>query len=297
MITYQIKETIGLNFSPEFENPIAVVNSLSKMFESIVSFQTELIKRADPLIDIQFFLSDVRHGSILSDYIRSILIPEASDTTALPTVKGNLVEYSKLSQDEYMDSISENNGEIIKNDKVHEINNRIIKIAETTGVTESGNYRPPNKLTIASSLELLAESTSLLKIEDAFYFPNNTKTKEIRKVYTNIDYGELKNEMASRVKETDIHKTLTIKTADFLGKSKWKLKLENGKTIEVKILDNTWLEKFHAYSEMIGSGDFIEFDGSLKDIYDEYNNLIDSQYTILKVKGLHHADAKNELEF
>jgi hypothetical protein len=297
MITYQLKDSIGLDFSPGAENPIVVFNSLAQMFEGIVTLQTEVIKKVDPLIDIQFFLSDIRHGSIFSDYIKKILIPEVGDTTAPPEAKGDLLQYSQLSQEGAMKCIVEKEGEVIKNEKIHEIKKEILRYSEETGVNRNANFRPPNVLKIASSIELLGKSTSLLSLSDKFYFPNNRRIKEVGKIYTAIDYAELKIEIAKKINETPIHKILKIKIADFLGKSKWKLVLENGEIIKVKILDSEWLNKFHFRKETIGSGDTIEFDGIVRDVFDESDNLIDSQYTILKIIMVHEAEHENELDF
>jgi hypothetical protein len=108
--------------------------------------------------------------------------------------------------------------------------------------------------------------------------------------------SELKRELANRIEETPIHQHFKIKIVDFLGKSRWKFVLSDGRTITARILDDVWLAKFHAHSETIGSGDSIEIDGIVKDTYDESGNLLDSEYTINHVVKLHNV-TKGEQEF
>jgi hypothetical protein len=294
----QEKYTVGLDFIPESESPVVLFDSFSKMFTSIIQINTELIKKVDPLIDIQFLLVDIKHGSIFTDYLKRILIPEKSDNvTVYPEAKGNLLDYSKLSQNGIIESLTEKEGQIIKNENIGKMHEKIVEYSSVTGVNKNLNYRPPNKLTLASAIDLLGESTATLAVSDKYYFQDDTERRELRKIYTDIDYNELRREMAKRIIETPIESILKIKIADFLGKSRWKFKLNNNATIEAKILDEEWLEKFHSRIEVIVPGDSIEISGMVTDTYDDFGNRIDSQYTILKIKRIHKPDEQREIEF
>jgi hypothetical protein len=290
--------TIGLDFTPESESPVVLFDSFSKMFTSIININTELIKKIDPLIDVQYLLRDIRHGSIFSDIIKKIIIPEKEDNVIVfPEVKGNILDYSNLSQDGIIDSLTENEGQIIKNNKMDEIQEKIVRYSSATGVNANLNFRFPNKITLANAIDLLSEATTMLAVGDKYYFQGKIGRKEIRKIYTDIDYNELKQEMAKKIIETPIHLALKIKIADFLGRSRWKFKLDNNATIEAKILDEEWLEKFHSRIELIGPGDSIEISGTATDIYDDFGNRIDSQYIILKVIKVRKPDVQREIEF
>jgi hypothetical protein len=290
--------TIGLDFTPESESPVVLFDSFSKMFTSIININTELIKKVDPLIDVQYLLLDIRHGSIFSDIIKKIIIPEKDDNvTVFPEAKGNILDYSNLSQNGVIDILTEKEGLIIENDNMDEIHEKIVGYSSTTGVNANLNFRPPNKITLANAIDLLSDSTTMLAIGDKYYFQGKTERKEIRKIYTDFDYNELKREMAKKIIETPIHLILKIKIADFLGKSRWKFKLDNNAAIEAKILDEEWLEKFHSKIEIIGPGDSIEISGIVTDTYDDFGNQIDSQYTILKIIRVHKPNEQRKLEF
>lgn len=103
--------------------------------------------------------------------------------------------------------------------------------------------------------------------------------------------------MTEKIIETPIHIKLKIKIADFLGHSRWKFKLENGKTIDAKILDEVWLNKFHEKKEILGPGDSIEIKGTVKDYYDETGNMIYSDYIINNVIRIHEANDQREINF
>ena len=292
------EEIIKLDFQKESESPDIIFHSLQTMFNSIITLQNELLSKVDPLLDIQFILSDLKYSSIISTYIKKILIPDEEDNiTTIPTVEGNIMQYLNASQDSVINTVSNFDGLLIKNDTLNEIVENISKISVETGVSKNVNFRMPNKIIIAKSLEQLEDSTNILDLKDKYHFIRKNEEKTIRKVYLNIDYDQLKNEMTEKIIETPIHIKLKIKIADFLGHSRWKFKLENGKTIDAKILDEVWLNKFHEKKEILGPGDSIEIKGTVKDYYDETGNMIYSDYIINNVIRIHEANDQREINF
>jgi len=292
------KSTIGIDFVPETESPLVLFDSLIKMFSSIIDINTELVKKIDPLIEIKFLLVDISHGSIWTNYLKQIIIPEKDDNvTVYPEGKGNIPDYTRFSQGRIIDTLSNANGQLIKNENINEIHDTIVKYSHMTGVNENPNYKPPNKLVLANAIDSLGKSTTILAASDKYYFQDKYEKKEIRKIYTEIDYNEIKREMTKKKVETTIHIKLKIKTADFLGRSRWKFKLDNNNTIEAKILDEDWLERFHAQRENIGPGDSIEISGTVIDSYDDFGNLIYSQYIILKVIKVHKPYEQSKFEY
>jgi hypothetical protein len=259
----------------------------------------ELVKKVDPLISVQFYLLDIHQGSIWSRIIKKFIIPENNDGFIIPPEgKGNIPHYSNLTQDFILDKMIEKKDEIIKNDRIDEINEHIIEFSKTTGVSENKYFQPPNKFVIATAIDLLGQSTRMLDVADRYYFERENKTREISRIFTDIDYDKIKKEMAKKIEEMPIHQILKIKIADFLGKSRWKFKLVDGRTIDAKIEDEIWLELFHSKQVKIGSGDSIEIDGIVTITYDTIGNIIDTQYTILKVGPIHEANyEQNELDF
>jgi translation initiation factor IF-1 len=230
---------------------------------------------------------------------KKFIIPEKNDGFIIPPEgKGDIPHYSNLAQDYILDHITEKRNEIIKNDKIDEINERIIEFSKTTGVNENKYYQSPNKFVIATAIDLLGQSTRMLDVADRYYFERGNEKKEISRIFTDIDYDKIKKEMVKKIEEVPIHQILKIKIADFLGKSRWKFKLVDGKTIDAKIEDKTWLNLFHSKQVKIGSGDSIEIDGVVTITYDAIGNIIDTQYTISKVGLIHEANhEQSELDF
>jgi len=299
VITLEQEDTIKLDFLKNSEHPDRVFGSLQKAFEHVILFQSDLIHSIDPLIDIRFFLLGIRPGSIFSDYVKKIIYPEQTDpVTARPEPKGNLLDFVNQSQGDLLGTVDTKPNLVINNDTVSEIQERVIKNAQTSGVASSPNFRAISKTSIADSVLLLEEATHYLREEETYTFTNGNvvETKVIRRIQTKIDKQAIKMELANTFLETPIHMRLKVKIADFLGKSRWKFKLEDGTTIEAKILDETWLYSFHTKNQIIGPGDSIEIKGKMKELFDKYGNVVDTEYTIENVIRIHEANEQREFE-
>lgn len=293
----QVNESIELDFIPGVDTPEVVFDSIKLMFSHIILLQTEVIRKVDPLLDIDFRLLNIRQGSIFSDYVKKILVPDANNNVlAFTEPKGDLLGYLDGAQNAVVDVIAENPGTIVDNDMLQAISNRIELTAQETSVYSNLNYRAPNKIILAESIEVLESSVKYLKQGEHFYLNNESKHKKVDKVYTRFNKDELRKETAGKILESPFHIMLKVKIADFLGKSRWKFKLADGRTIEAKITDTNWLNMFHLKSVVIGPGDSIEVQGTVKDMYDDYGKLIDSDYTITKVVKIHEAENQREID-
>jgi hypothetical protein len=177
----QTNETISLNFISDTESPAVLFGSLSKLFDSIIKVQQELVVRAEPLLRVEFLLSNVRSGSVFADYLKKIIIPEKDDVLTPPNVQGDVLKYSSSSQSAMLDVLQPQNGKIIKNEEIHEIASKIVSCAGSSGVRQNVNFKMPNVLVIANTAKSFEEATSLLDKRDSFIFHADQKQHEIKK--------------------------------------------------------------------------------------------------------------------
>lgn len=52
------KMSIELKYSKDKENPVKVFESFKLMFESIIDTQTELVRKVNPLLNVEFVLAE-----------------------------------------------------------------------------------------------------------------------------------------------------------------------------------------------------------------------------------------------
>ena len=77
---------------------------------------------------------------------------------------------------------------------------------------------------------------------------------------------------------------LKIKKPDYLGDSKWQFK-HGKKTMEMKILDDAWLNRFRMKQVTIAPGDSLRAIVKSEVKYDFSNDVISEKHEILKMLG------------
>lgn len=283
--------SIELKYSKDKDNPVKVFESFKLMFESIINTQTELVRKINPLLDVDFILTDVKSASIWADVTRkTVTIEEDGQSLLKDETKGDVNEYINRSTELLIQRMAESRDKVIHSSDVIELSKAINEIAKETKIVETPNYKEPDILQIVDSLENAKKATRLLTDTDSFEFIRQEKEPiSVTKVQTEIDRTALIQEQKNRIEEKDISMILKIKIADFLGTAKWKFLTEDGKSIDVRIDDSSWLDNFHnSGSTALASGDSLKVDGKLKQVFDKFGTLLESEYTITKVKGIVH---------
>lgn len=285
------KMSIELKYSKDKENPVKVFESFKLMFESIIDTQTELVRKVNPLLNVEFVLADVKSASIWVDLTRiTITVEDDRQSLLKDETQGDVNEYVNRSTEAIIQKMAESKNKVLHSSDVLALANEINEIAKETKTIESPNYKAPDVLLIADALENAKKATKLLSNDDTFDFVRlGREPISVSKVQTDIDKSTLISETKEKVVERTQSMTLKIKIADFLGTAKWKFLTEEGKTIDVKIDDSGWLYNFHnSGNTFLASGDSLRVDGIIRETFDKLGNLIESEYTITKVNGIIH---------
>ena len=86
--------SIELKYSKDKDNPVKVFDSFKLMFQSIIDSQTELVRKINPTLNVDFLLTDVKSASIWADMTRrTITIEEENGTLLKDETKGDVNEY------------------------------------------------------------------------------------------------------------------------------------------------------------------------------------------------------------
>jgi len=261
------------------------------MFESVMKIQTELVRKANPLLNINFVLADIKSASVWGDLVTEVItVEETGNELLTDETKGNLNDYITKSTELVIQKMAHSKERIIHNHDIHELVDKIKEIADSTRVSETPNYKKPSLTVFADALDDANQATNLLPMQDSFYFIRDKQEPiSLNKVYIEIDKNSLLSEDKSKIIERDVAMTLKIKIADFLGTAKWKFLTEEGKIIEAKIDDDGWLDNFHNNgSPTLCSGDALEIDAHITESFDSSGKLVDTEYVITKIKRIVH---------
>lgn len=281
-------ERLRFPFEEDNTSPEYFFAAIQNFFLGINTLQKEIIKKADPLYDVKFVLHDISSGSLCADFIKLIIYPdEQSGELNLTDNVGNIEDYSNQIQDALLNKFNTKSESLISNDDILDLSKQINSIAESTGVIKKVNFRKPNVITLVNSVQSFQKVANGLSQNTSYEYQRNNKKINVPRFYLDIDTERLIAESKTNETITSFTtKNLKIKQVDFLGHAKWHFKLDLGQNIEAKILDEAWLENFHAKRIKIGSGDSLMVDGVIKDIKDDSNNIISTNWYITKIHDI-----------
>lgn len=281
-------EKIKFPFEEDKTDPILFFASIQNFFMGLNTLQKEVIKKADPLYDVEFALHEIKRGSLCADFIKTIIIPdEHSGELNLADKAGDIQKYSDTIQDIVLNKFVSKKNDLLSNNDMLEVSKEIESVASETEVVKNTNFKKPNILTVLNSVQSFQKVANGMSENFSYEYHRGGSTIVIPRFYVDVNTDSLIDATQSKEKTTHFeNRTLRIKQADFLGRAKWHFKLDAGQSIEAKILDEAWLEKFHAKKIKIGSGDCLVVDGFIKDIHDDSDNIISSEWFITDIQNI-----------
>ena len=241
----------------EFEgnkNPSEAFNQLAKFYEKLIILDKHIAYNILIESKVEYDLVDIEFGSIKTkikqvftnipdDVLKDVLNPSAWLGHILIYIKHRVlksIETREITSKSDLDKITK------------EININIKKLApKNLMILEVNNYY------VLNTINEITLQTNKLKKDESFLFKSkNGKAKIDNKSF--VDMPKILKEMGNETIQQERVETLKIKTMDLLSDNTyWKLIREN-KTIDVKILDSDWLEKYHNRQFVIQPNDYLK---------------------------------------
>lgn len=259
-------ENIVFDFELDLEfkgnkNPSEAFNQLAKFYEKLIVFDKHIAYNILISTKVEYDLVDIEFGSIKTkirqvftslpdDVLKDILNPTAWLGHLLVYVKYRMlkaIENQEVNSKQSLDKLTK------------EINSEVKRIAPVNLlVLEVNNYY------ILNTINDITLQAKRLKKEEAFYFKSKKgEAKVNNKSY--LDMPKILKEMGDETIQQERIETLKIRTMDLLSdNSYWKL-IREGKIIDVKILDASWLDDYHNRKLIIQPNDYLKL--LLKIIY------------------------------
>jgi hypothetical protein len=287
-----MKENINYDFELDLEfegkkNPSEAFNQLAKFFEKLIVLDKHIAYNILIESKIEYDLVDIEFGSIKTkirqvftnipdDVLKDVLNPTAWLGHILIFVKHRIlksVENKEISNKADLDRVT------------NEININIKKLApKNLMILEVNNYY------VLNTINEITLQTNKLKKEENFFFKSKNGNVKINNS-SFVDMPKILKEMGNETIQQERIETLKIKTMDLLSDNTyWKLIREN-KTIDVKIIDLTWLEKYHDRQFIIQPNDYLKL--QLKIIYTTNQNFDKPRITYEAIKVFEIIPPKN----
>lgn len=276
--------SIKLEFDETSSDPVQVFQSYSEIIKSLKNLELLVGRSINRNLNHQQILCEVTAGSIISK-IKSIFEFEDDSLAADETVLESQVNsYISGSTAAVFEEISK--GPITTEKQIEDIKGRIIDFAEKEDIPSRFNFTPPSVREVIDVVDSIAQSTSKLQETENCSIISDDGIEQItipKKV--SVSVTKIEADLVQDIITTNRQIILRVKKPDYLGEARWVFK-HGKKTIEAKIMDQNWLNKFHLKEVVITPGDSLDVDVEMIEQYDRHGNLIKEGYSIMVVKNI-----------
>lgn len=270
---------IVIDYEKNSCNPSRVFKTMTELIETFQSLDIDLIKSIDNKIQPQLILEDIEIGSIktiVSNILKSI-DDEAIKNLEWQPVVGKYLVRAKYIIVDWLDGKIE----ITDKNDIDDIKNRLLSLAEETGVKKFPYYTPIESSDLINGIDKINKSLKNLNPKDKATFI----TKDEKTTFNlNLEFSPKQIEDLL-TKETIVSKTvmiLKVKKPDYLGDSKWEFK-HDSHTIQAKIQHPEWIRQFQSREIDIRPGDSIKARISTEVKYGFENEVINTNYNLIEV--------------
>lgn len=276
---YQDIFEVKFKFVPNSENPSRIFKSISEIIEAFYELDKGLLEYFTVKIEPKFMLDDIQTGSVRA-LIRTVV--SSVDDEALKELDWKKLVGSFLVKAKYKILKNlEDKKEITTIDEVNEIEGEILGLAQETDVQKLPTYSAGSTRKLLGNIARLSDATKSLLPEDKIYYISSAGQVPINKDF-NISSEAIQELLTHKIVKNEAELVLRVKKPDYLGQSMWDLHYE-GKTIQVKIVDWSWLHKFHSRQIDLRPGDSLKAKVEVELWLGIDNSIVAEHYTISEV--------------
>lgn len=270
---------IVIDYEKNSTNPTRIFKTMTDLIETFQLLDIDLIKSIDSKIEPQLILEDIEIGS-LKTYITNIL--KSVDDDAIKTLDWKPAVGKYLVRAKYIIiDLLEGKTHITNKKEIDDIRNRLLSLAEETGVKKFPYYSPIESADLINGIDRINKSLKNLTTEDKATFVTKEETATF-----NLDLDFAPKQIEDLLtKETITSNTimiLKVKKPDYLGDSKWEFK-HDSHSIQVKIQDIDWIKQFQNREIDIRPGDSIKARIQTEVKYGFENEVINTNYNLIEV--------------
>jgi len=278
----QQKSDFGLkiDFGSNRQHPARFFVALSRLIEFCEYVDQTLANSFDASLEPTILLEDLEKGSLLI-WLKMLL--ESLDDEALRdlNVKKLFGKYAVRAKYILIDFLAKKTT-ISNADEIKTLQAELINEYEEV----FGSSLSPitiNQNQIADCIQKYQESLADLQEGDRVYYlsPSDRPVIEFNRVF-NVAPETLEDIITKEIIVSELTMILKIKKPDYLGDSKWQFK-HGQKTMEMKILDDAWLNRFRMKQVTIAPGDSLRAIVKSEVKYDFSNDVISEKHEILKI--------------
>lgn len=268
-----------VEFKRDSGDPSRVFKTMTGLIESVQSLDQHLSYSVGPSVKTTLVLQDIQAGSLKAK-LKNIIeeIPdEALKQTEIKPILGHFLVKAKH---RVIDWCSDRK-QVADKDEIKQLQSEIKQLAQETDVKQLPAYTEPDTESLLIDINSIRDALQNLEADDYARYESEEGVSKFNK-QMEISAEIIREVMTREKLISESEKILKVKKPDYLGFSMWSFKYQ-GRSIDVKILDDEWLKAFHLKKVSVLPGDSIRALVKEEVLYGYNNEVIHTNYEALKV--------------
>ena len=282
---------LEINFDKEEGDPSRVFVAMSELIKACQDIDRKLVNAIQIDIEPILLLEDIQKGSLIA-WIKSTF-RVSKDTPSLGFDSNRLEEYLDQSKFTLVDFMRDKT--TLTDGGLAEVQMKIFDIlSEKKPTPELPIYTPIPKKDLLSGIQKIQSAVAYLgENNDSAKYISRDNIKTPFNLTLEITPGSIEDLLTKETITNEMTMLLKVKKPDYLGSSQWEFK-EGKVTIDAKVNDFEWLEKFRSRDLVLAPGDSLLAIVEIVSKYDIDGNLISTRHTLLKVLDVRTIPLSNE---
>ena len=268
-----------VEFKRDSGDPSRVFKTMTGLIESVQSLDQHLSYSVGPSVKTTLVLQDIQASSLKAK-LKNIIeeIPdEALKQTEIKPILGHFLVKAKH---RVIDWCSDRK-QVADKDEIKQLQSEIKQLAQETDVKQLPAYTEPDTESLLIDINSIRNALQNLEADDYARYESEEGVSKFNK-QMEISAEIIRDVMTREKLISESEKILKVKKPDYLGFSMWLFKYQ-GRSIDVKILDDEWLKAFHLKKVSVLPGDSIRALVKEEVLYGYNNEVIHTNYEALKV--------------
>jgi hypothetical protein len=281
--------SIYIDYDHEAHDAARVFQAMAAMIRALQGLDRQLASAVLGDLDSSTRLAGIEAASLRA--IVDAIVCFANGTPLENTRLAQATEFVSRSRERVLEYVA-GHPTVERREDVAIIRDDIAAIAEQTGVTDLLTYATPQPRLLLEHMEAIGNASEPLSHRDRLEYRSPRTTLWVEERFS-LDQDRIEQLLTDRTLQDTLTEVLVVKKPDYLGFSMWQFKYGN-KTVEAKVTDTEWLDRFHSREVLLHPGDGIRAQIHALVRYDQEGRLISERYTVVKVLGVIRASLADQ---
>ncbi len=268
-----------VEFKRESGDPSRVFKTMTGLIESFQSLDQHLSYSIGPSVKTTLILQDIQADSLKAK-LKNIIEDLPDEALKQGEIKPFLGHFLVKAKHRVIDWCSDRD-KIIEKDDIKLLKSDLKELAQETDIKQIPAYAEPDTGSLLIDINSIKNALQNLEADDYARYESEEGISKFNK-QMEISEAIIKEIMTREKLISENEKILKVKKPDYLGFSMWSFRYQ-GKSIDVKILDQDWLKAFQLKKVSVMPGDSIRAIVKEEVSYGYNNEVIHTYYEILKV--------------